>query len=1261
LNDLESHNFFVERQKGFTMKTRINMPALHVLSWLILAFPATPSSLAADGTTPSAALAPGPVAAKPNELPFVYTQWKYFTMKEGLPNDHVFAVKADGPRVWIGTEDGLACLDKRTGAIRTWREKDGLPWRVITAIDVDKKTGDIWLGLFGGGVARFSGGRFDHFNQLNSGLVNDVVYGIAVENNNIWAATTAGASRYNIVSGQWTTFTEKNAPMEEIWNYGASYDKASGKVYLAVWGSGVLEFEVATEHWKPYLDPDNEMEIDLYRDDGLVHNIVPSVDHIDGTMWVCTYFGNCRYDGRHWRGYYAFETGFPSDFTNFVRGRSANEGWFGTDKGVGVVADFPTDTVVTYTQDLKTHRGRAVVYRSGKILESIDMERTVPHNYILGLDIDGNDVWVATSKGLAWAIGSGYYPGVRPRAPLGGGQPSVPTVAKVANPASRALDQPPGDFSVEALNVLRAIDGLSPYELPNLKLKTDAKYAHIDKDLAPFHHVKPYKEHFLTQMEYTGPGRAVPEPDDVKTVKIGFIGPIKPTVSVATGGKSHEEALGTKMLQGAQLALDEANAKGGYLRRKIPFELVVSNDNGLWGSSGNEIIKFAYKDKAWAVLGTVDGANSHIGIRVALKAEILMMNTADTDPTFVETNIPWTCRVIGDDRQMGYLLANYLYKKLGMKRVGVIRASNRYGRFGVKKFVDSSRRLEHPIILEMAYPVGSTDYSLQLDRLQQEELDAVVHWGDAADGALILNQMRARGMKQPYFACDRCLSDEFLRIAGSNAEGVTCLYPWNPDRTDEPLNSFRKAFRQRYGDEPETYASHAYDGMNMLIWAIQAAGLNRAKIRDMIAYRTEPWKGVTGDIVFSSVLDDIGEVYLAKREKAAWKFFSREELGLPANQPEPSQTSVPTPFYDGTKRPLDYAGPGRETEPPTGLGEVRIGYFGPYDPADPEGNEPWQAAQLAIEEANASGGCQGKPFRLVPAWSGTPWAAGAARLAQVVYDDHVWAIVGGIDGPSTHMAEQIVVKARLPLLNPFSSDQTVNQAGVPWILSCVPGDDLIAPILADEIFTRIGDKPFVFVSADGHDARLFSEELTKSLSRLHVTPRLRFEYKTQAADPAELAARIMQPEIAAVVLAAGATDSAKLVKGLRAGGYKGLVFGGPWMGRRRFAHEAGAAGEGCLFPLLFLEGKPSDGFVAAFTRRSGGPPDYASAHTYDAVRQVVAALRKSGLNRARAFDALRSLSPWEGVTGATAWESNGTAAQDVGVGTIAQGRVVRAK
>ncbi len=435
--------------------------------------------------------------------------------------------------------------------------------------------------------------------------------------------------------------------------------------------------------------------------------------------------------------------------------------------------------------------------------------------------------------------------------------------------------------SPEMREVLRVIHSARTYDIPNLPLRQDETYANTSPDLVPFRHVEPHIQFFLEQMEYTGPGRGKPEPEHVDTVKIGFLGPIEPTVSVATGGVSHAEYLGVKMLQGSKLAIEHANAAGGYFRRDIPFELIVRNDNGLWGSSGEEIINMAYREKVWAILGSIDGANSHIAIRVGLRIEIPMMGTGNTDPTLMETNIPWVMRCMGDDRRMGYLLVDYMYRKLNLQRVGIIRASNRFGRFGVREVVDGSRRLGRPIIIEMAYPLGAEDVSLQLDRIAEGNADAVLHWGDAADGARILNQMRARGMNQPFFANDRCATDAFVEIAGENAEGVICGFPWNPDRECPRLDAFRVAFRERFNEEPETQAAHAYDGMNMLIWATQVAGLNRAKIRDALAYRTEPWPGVTGDIPFNAVLDDAGEVYLTKFENGRWRYYSREELEIP--------------------------------------------------------------------------------------------------------------------------------------------------------------------------------------------------------------------------------------------------------------------------------------------------------------------------------------------------------------------------------------------
>jgi ligand-binding sensor domain-containing protein len=376
----------------------------------------TAAAAAAEPSGPSAAV----LSAKPDPgMPFVYTKWEQFTSREGLPNDHVFAVKADAGRgcVWIGTEDGLARYDKATGQITSWREKDGLPWRVVTAIEVDARTGDLWLGLFGGGLARFSAGRFDHFHQLNSGLVNDVVYAIATEGDHVWCATTAGASRYNTKTDKWDIFTEKNAPMEEIWNYNVCAN--DGKVHLAVWGSGVLEYDVKTENWKAYLDPDGEMEIDLYRDDGNVHVITTGASYVEKVLWISSYFGCARYDGRHWRGYFDHDCGLPSNFNNNLKARTAQECWFASDKGAGACVDAESDTWVTYTSDGKQHTGTAVVKRGRELLRTVDTGYSVPHNFIISIDFDGPDVWVGTSKGLGRGVGEGYYP--RLRVPPGSG------------------------------------------------------------------------------------------------------------------------------------------------------------------------------------------------------------------------------------------------------------------------------------------------------------------------------------------------------------------------------------------------------------------------------------------------------------------------------------------------------------------------------------------------------------------------------------------------------------------------------------------------------------------------------------------------------------------------------------------------------------------------------------------------------------------------------------------------------------------------
>jgi branched-chain amino acid transport system substrate-binding protein len=403
-------------------------------------------------------------------------------------------------------------------------------------------------------------------------------------------------------------------------------------------------------------------------------------------------------------------------------------------------------------------------------------------------------------------------------------------------------------------------------------------YGNTPEELVPYgRFTEPYKTFFLEANAYHGYGREIPEPEHVGTVKIGFLGPIESTVSVATGGASHEEPLGIKMLQGAQLAVEQANERGGYRESEIPFELVIRNDNGLWGSSGNEIVDLAYNEEVWAILGTIDGANSHIAIRVALKAEIPMMNTGDTDPTFIETAIPWVCRNITDDRQMSYLLADYVYNTLGLERVAALRANNRYGRMSIDEFRDASTRLGHPFLTELNYPLGATDFSGQLERIKALEPEAVITWGDAAESAAILVQMREMGMDQLFIGSDRMVTKDFLDTVGPDAGPVVAGYPYDPTSEDPIHTTFVKAFIERHGEAPDAYAAHAYDGMNQIIEAIEKGGLNRALIRDeMMAVET--WHGATGTKIYDAICSNRSPALLALVENGGWVFKTPDQL-----------------------------------------------------------------------------------------------------------------------------------------------------------------------------------------------------------------------------------------------------------------------------------------------------------------------------------------------------------------------------------------------
>jgi len=331
-----------------------------------------------------------PPAAPPDMPRF---RWENFTTANGLPDNHVFCVLVDGKRIWAGTENGLALYEN--GKWKVLRPADGLGHRAVLSLALDKNTGDVWAGTMGG-LSRISAGRIDTFTQLNSGLANDIVYGVGVQGDFVWAATAAGASRLNARTSQWSIFNERNTPMYEIWTYGVS--PGEDKVYYAVWGGGLLEYDVATEHWKDYNDPDGETELVLFKDQGLIHEVTTSVSYIDKIVWVATYFGASRYDGRNWHNFLTKDSGLPSNFLNQIKGVDGQRAWFSTDKGL---AYYDGANWAVYRPALDNGKPEMLVRDADGNTTRVEVDSSPAHNYILGVDFKDDDVWVATAKGLS--------------------------------------------------------------------------------------------------------------------------------------------------------------------------------------------------------------------------------------------------------------------------------------------------------------------------------------------------------------------------------------------------------------------------------------------------------------------------------------------------------------------------------------------------------------------------------------------------------------------------------------------------------------------------------------------------------------------------------------------------------------------------------------------------------------------------------------------------------------------------------------------
>ena len=399
-------------------------------------------------------------------------------------------------------------------------------------------------------------------------------------------------------------------------------------------------------------------------------------------------------------------------------------------------------------------------------------------------------------------------------------------------------------------------------------VKPDGRYANMPDEAVPYRRfTKPYYDWFVREdtIQYNGAADLRPDGDAarLREIAIGFMSPLE---------NNPESVFGIPELHGAQLAIEQANARGGYQGR--PYALKIHNESALWGASSAELVKMRFNENCWAMVGCVDGQNCHIVLRTSLKLEVPIVDVGTTDPTVTETRIQWLLHNFPDDRQQGYTLADYVFKNLKLKRIGVLRTQTRYARIGVEKFNDEARRMGRQPVLEVKFERGDKDFSPQLRMLRDAKIEGLVIWGESEEAGLILKQMRRMGMPQPVFGGSRLAYPRLLEIAGPAAEGLVVTSGLDPTRNDPQWMAFRDAYRQKYHADPIDYAVYSYDGMNILLAAINQAGLNRGRIMDVLRdLQMKTYSGATGTAYFDHTLNNISPLNLARVKDGKFEYW----------------------------------------------------------------------------------------------------------------------------------------------------------------------------------------------------------------------------------------------------------------------------------------------------------------------------------------------------------------------------------------------------
>ena len=322
----------------------------------------------------------------------------------------------------------------------------------------------------------------------------------------------------------------------------------------------------------------------------------------------------------------------------------------------------------------------------------------------------------------------------------------------------------------------------------------------------------------------------------------GDEGPIKIGHFGSLTGK--DAAFGVASRKGILLAIEEINAAGGLLGRKV--EYVGEDIQSKAGESATAVKKLISRDKVVAILGGNPSSNSLEAAPLCQRARIPMMAISSTNPK-VTTIGDYIFRICFIDPFQGAVLGRFAREHLRAQRIALLTPVTPYG-IGLsnelrKKFTE----LGGEVVAEQKYSEGDKDFKAQLTTIRTFKPDVIAATGYYTEAALICKQARELGIEATFVGGDGWEAPQLTELGGAAVENAYYSTGFSADNAAPEVQDFVRRFKARWnGEVPEALSALGYDAMKLYADAIGRAGSTEGpKMRDAIA-ATKDFPGVTG-------------------------------------------------------------------------------------------------------------------------------------------------------------------------------------------------------------------------------------------------------------------------------------------------------------------------------------------------------------------------------------------------------------------------------